>query len=282
MPRHALAPGGLADLHETAWLRPIHVPEKSPPPLPDSEDAPGWALFLDVDGTLLQIAETPGAVEVSARLRDLLERLEPALGGALALISGRSIANLDRLFGSLGLAVAGQHGMERRDAAGGMHHAEDDGVLESLRGPLEAFAEVHPGVVLEDKGRSMGLHYRQAPEAENAARAFIRQFAEKRDDVNILDGRMIFDIKPAHVDKGTAIATFMLAPPFAGCRPVFIGDDATDEQGFPVVNEMDGISVRVGDGAETAATYRLMGVDAVLDWLTGVADALDAAGEGAA
>ena len=204
------------------------------------------------------------------------------IGGALALISGRSIANLDRLFGSLGLAVAGQHGMERRDAAGGMHHAEDDGVLESLRGPLEAFAEVHPGVVLEDKGRSMGLHYRQAPEAENAARAFIRQFAEKRDDVNILDGRMIFDIKPAHVDKGTAIATFMLAPPFAGCRPVFIGDDATDEQGFPVVNEMDGISVRVGDGAETAATYRLMGVDAVLDWLTGVADALDAAGEGAA
>ncbi len=233
-------------------------------------------MFLDVDGTLLAIAEDPARVRVGERLRRLLGRLAPRLDGALALISGRSLADLDRLFRPLRLAASGQHGAELRDASGRIRRLAAPAAVGSIAGALRAFAATHPGVILEDKGHSLALHYRRVPEVREEARALVERLVDGRGDLKVLHGKMVFEIKARDVDKGRAIASFMGMPPFRGRRPVFLGDDATDEEGFPVVNRMDGISVRVGrDGGPTAARYRLADVAAVIDWLDRVARVLE-------
>jgi trehalose 6-phosphate phosphatase len=243
------------------------------------EASPDWALFLDVDGTLLHFAQTPDAVVVSEQLRAALGRIAPLLDHALALISGRPIAELDRLFAPLRLPVAGLHGLERRDAAGRLHLLADDEGLNELRDPLAAFAARCPGVLLEDKGRALALHYRQAPEAEAEARRLVgRLVAAGGGGLRMLDGKMVLEIKPDASHKGDAIAAFMREPPFAGRCPVFAGDDVTDEDGFEVVNELGGVSVLVDGGRETAASHRLDDVGAVLDWLSALPDALAGAG----
>ena len=231
--------------------------------------APDWALFLDVDGTLLSIAATPDAVMVSTRLRQAVRRIVPALGGAVALISGRPVAALDHLFAPLLLPTAGVHGLERRDAAGAMHRIDGVAGLNPVRAALAAFAAAHPGVLLEDKGSAVALHYRQAPEAAAAARRLVAELIDGRaGDVRVLEGKMLLEIASPLADKGTAIAAFMGEAPFAGRRPVFIGDDVTDEDGFVMVNGLGGYSVRVGALAEpSAATYHLADVAAVVDWL---------------
>jgi trehalose 6-phosphate phosphatase len=232
------------------------------------EAAPDWALFLDVDGTLLHFADTPDAVEVGEHLHRALERLAPLLGGALALISGRRIADLDRLFAPLVLPIAGLHGLERRDAGGTLHRLADEAGLDELRGPLAEFAAAHPGVLLEDKGQALALHYRRAPAAEGAARQLVERLAADRlDRLRVLDGKMVLEIKPRLANKGAAIGGFMGEAPFAGRRPVFAGDDVTDEDGFAVVNGLGGASIRVGDEGPSEAVYRLEDVQAVMEWL---------------
>ena len=232
------------------------------------EVAPDWALFLDVDGTLLPIAETPDEVAVSARLRAALHVVAPALDGAVALISGRSIAGLDRLFVPLRLPIAGLHGLERRDAAGKVHEAEGGAGLDDWRAALRAFADSHPGVLLEDKGRALALHYRRAPGAEAAARQLVADMAGTDEGrVRVIFGKMVIEIASSLADKGMAIAAFMGEPPFAGRRPVFIGDDVTDEDGFAMVNKLGGYSIRVGDVATSAAAYQFPDVASVVDWL---------------
>jgi len=233
------------------------------------------ALFLDVDGTLLDFARRPDAVEPSAGLTDILRRLEFKLGGALALISGRAVDDLDRIFDPLRLPTGGQHGLERRDAEGALHVADVAHALEGIRPQLRDFVDRHEGALLEDKGAALALHYRMAPAAEAAARTLVESLTANRDELHYLAGKMVFEIKPCAVDKGVAIASFMAEAPFSGRMPVFLGDDVTDEDGFRFVNQTGGLSVRVGQSQDSAARFALPDVPAVLDWLQIVAKHLD-------
>ena len=242
---------------------------------------PDWALFLDVDGTVLKIARTPDAVEVSESLRIVLEKLRPLLGGALALVSGRTIADLDYLFGPLHLPAAGLHGIERRDAQGRLHSEGKPVALDEIRKTLEAFATAHTGVVVEDKTHAIAVHYRQAPTVKAKVRAEVRRLVAARPELSILGGKMVFEIRPRGIDKGAAIKVFMGEPPFVGRSPIFIGDDITDEDGFTIVNDLGGHSIRVGGRAKSVARFRLPNVTAVIEWLNWLAEDLEHKGTGA-
>jgi trehalose 6-phosphate phosphatase len=238
-------------------------------PHPASHLGGAWAFFLDVDGTLLDIAEAPDRVVVSDRVLTLLADLSVASGRALALVSGRSIADLDRLFVPLELPVAGLHGAERRDAAGRLHRSIVNGRLGAARAALEAFSGEHPGTLLENKGVALALHFRSAPQAEGAARAAVAGLLPAlAPDFVLQEGKCVLEIKPAGASKSRAIGEFMADAPFAGRRPVFIGDDITDEDGFRAVNALGGLSILVGERSGTAATHRLPAVDDVLHWLS--------------
>jgi len=242
---------------------------------PIAAAAPDWALFCDVDGTLLEIAETPDAVRVSDRLRRAIEHMTQCLDGAVALISGRRIEDLDRLFAPLRLPTAGLHGVERRDGAGRFHRLADPAEMEPLRPELRAFAEAMPGILLEDKGATLALHYRGVPAQAAAAQALVtRLTAGRLDRLRVLHGKMVIEIKPRVAHKGEVISAFLREPPFLGRRPVFLGDDVTDEDGFRVVNDLDGLTIRIGEAGRTHARYRLPSVDAVLVWLEALGDAL--------
>ena len=224
-----------------------------------------------MDGTLLNIAPRPDAVEVGADLVGVLNRLQTAFGGALALISGRPIAELDTLFAPLRLSVAGLHGLERRDAGGQIHRLGSAESLDALRAAFADFAARNRGVLIEDKGLSLALHYRQAPGVQAAARDFVRGLLARQDvELRLLEGKMVLEVKPPLADKGSTVAAFLAEPPFAGRRPLFIGDDVTDEDAFRLVNQRKGISVRVGTAGATEAPYGLPDVAAVLEWLRGL------------
>jgi trehalose 6-phosphate phosphatase len=229
---------------------------------------PGWALFLDVDGTLLDIAERPDQVDTHKVDGALVEGLQRAAGGALALISGRSLAQLDVMFAPLCLPAAGQHGYERRDAQGRRHrHRFPVERLRAAKLHLSDFASRHRGVVVEDKGASIALHYRLAPHlGEDALRIMREAAAPLADSVQVQAGKMVWELKPAGADKGMAIDEFMREPPFAGRTPVFLGDDVTDEHGFRVVNRLGGHSIKVGAG-DTEARWRLLDPAAARAWL---------------
>lgn len=248
-----------------------------------------WAVFLDVDGTLIEIAARPDLVQAPPRLIDLLTRLPPRLDGALALVSGRSIATLDELLAPLELPLAGLHGLERRDASGCVHHAAaDEDRLHEAKNELWQFAERHAGLLVEDKGPAVALHFRGAPAIEAAVRLRLEQIVERLGDAWCLQpGKKVLEIKPTGRNKGTAIEEFMREPPFAGRLPVFIGDDATDEAGFAAVNRLDGHSIGVGVGPRSNAALRIAQVSDVLDWLgsllePGAAAVPDAIGRGMA
>ena len=230
--------------------------------------ARNWAFFLDLDGTLLDIAETPEAVDPGERELLLLERLRHACGGALALISGRSLRRIDELFSPLVLPAAGQHGAERRDAQGRRHrHRFQVKALRPVAGGIRSFAARHQGLVFEDKGASVALHYRLAPQLAEAAHTAVREAAEPLGDaVEVQGGKMVVELKPAGCDKGKAIEQFMQEPPYAGRVPVFLGDDVTDEYGFRVINRLGGHSVKVGEG-QTNARWRLENPAAARVWL---------------
>jgi trehalose 6-phosphate phosphatase len=230
------------------------------------------ALFLDVDGTLLEIAPRPELVRVPDGLPSLLIRLSAAREGALALISGRPLAQLDQLFQPWQGAAAGLHGLERRRADGLLDCVVDgDGAaaLDCLRPKLAALAADGTGLTLEDKGGTLALHYRATPEREPELRAIVealhREIASR---LRLIAGKMVVEFQPRSADKGRAIAAFLAEPPFLGRPPVFVGDDTTDEDGFAEIRRRGGIAVRVGafDNA-TIANYSLPSVEAVLAWL---------------
>jgi len=236
------------------------------PPLP--ADPASWAFFLDIDGTLLEHAARPDAVLVDASLLALLDRLDRATQGGLALISGRAVADIDALFAPLRLPVAGQHGIERRDAAGGLHmHPFPTQALRRAALRLRDFAACHPGLLLEDKGHNLALHYRQAPHLAHAAQEELAAIArELGEDFELQGGKLVVEIKPGGRDKGSAIEEFMGEPPFRGRVAVFVGDDLTDEYGFGVVARLGGHAVKVGPGP-SAARWRLADAGAVRRWL---------------
>ncbi|MCD6042326.1 MAG: trehalose-phosphatase [Burkholderiales bacterium] len=227
-----------------------------------------WAFFLDLDGTLLDIADTPQAVDPGEREIALLRALHQACGGALALISGRSLSRIDQLFSPLVLPAAGQHGAERRDAQGVRHrHRFPVERLRLVAGGIRSFAARHRGLVFEDKGASVALHYRLAPQLAEAAHEAVREAAEPLGDaVEVQGGKMVVELKPAGCDKGRAIGEFMAEAPFQGRMPVFLGDDVTDEYGFRMINRLGGHSIKVGDGP-TAASFRLESPTAARAWL---------------
>ena len=226
-----------------------------------------WAYFLDVDGTLIDLADTPDAVHIDAALLELIARLHRASGGAVALISGRAIADLKQHLGKLRLPLAGQHGLERRDAAGrSWVQAAPPAAKSAIKQALAPVLARHPGLLLEDKGLTVALHYRRAPQLAAYALRLMDRLAAAGAGLELQRGKCVAEIKPAGIDKGTALAAFLAQPPFRGRRPVFIGDDRNDEHGFAAVNKLKGISIKVGKGA-SCARFRLRDVAAVRRWL---------------
>jgi trehalose 6-phosphate phosphatase len=230
------------------------------------------ALFLDVDGTLLEIAPRPELVRVPDGLPSLIIRVSAEREGALALISGRPLAQLDRLFQPWRGAAAGLHGLERRRVDGILDCAIDGdsaAALDRLRPKLAALAADGTGLTLEDKGGTLALHYRAAPQREPEIRAVVEALHREIASVlRLITGKMVIEFQPSGADKGRAIAAFLSEPPFLGRRPVFVGDDTTDEDGFAEIRRRGGIAVRVGPcDRVTAANYRLPTVEAVLAWL---------------
>lgn len=253
-----------------------------PPPLPAPRAR--WALFLDVDGTLADIMPRPDDVAIPRNTRALLARIAEGTGGAIALVSGRTIGDIDRLFAPLHLAAAGLHGLERRAADGDLSATPDDpAAFGPIRAALAAFVEAHPGTILEDKGAAIALHFRGAPDAEAEAEPLMaRLLAQGGKDVVLQRGKMVREIRAAGANKGGAIRAFMDESPFRDRTPVFVGDDVTDEAGFATINAMNGISIKVGDGRDTVAAFACADVSAIHRWLSDVADALESnPGDGA-
>jgi trehalose 6-phosphate phosphatase len=206
------------------------------------------ALLLDIDGTLLDFAPTPREVWVPTTLRKTLAALHERTGGATALVSGRSLNDIDLIFSPLELPAVGGHGAEIRPHAGG--ESEPAGLVldKDLKRKFAQVAALSPGILLEDKGYSLALHYRLAPKLEDAVlKAVARICADLPPAaIEVLPGKFVVEIKSAGVSKALAVEKLMTIPPFAGRRPIFIGDDVTDETVFPVVPEFDGLGFSVG------------------------------------
>jgi trehalose 6-phosphate phosphatase len=248
-------------------------------PLPQT----AWCLFLDVDGTLLELADSPGGVSVDESLMPLLERLRAAAGGALALVSGRTIQNLDELLGNPMLPAAGLHGCERRDAGGRLHVAPiAREQLADVRAGLERMVSRHPGLLLEDKGAGLALHFLKARELEHELRAEVALLAAPLvPRFAILDGHAVIEVKPAAHTKDSAVTAFMEEPPFRGRLPIFIGDDQTDYGGFAAVRRFAG-GLAIAVGPRVKSEWWLPDPRAVRDWLEQLSRVEYAAGQGAA
>lgn len=238
------------------------------PHVPPPAASLDWAYFLDVDGTLIDIAESPDAVIIDASLLDLIARLHKQSGGAMALVSGRAISDLEQLLASLRLPLAGQHGLERRDATGRLWiHAASPEAKCAIKEALIPVLTQHSGLLLEDKGLTMALHYRRAPQLAYYVQRLLERLAHDANaGLEVQHGNCVAEIKPSAIDKGTAVAEYLGEMPFKDRRAVFIGDDLTDEHGFAEVNRLDGISIKVGKGP-SCARYRLPDVAAVRRWL---------------
>ncbi|HVC50397.1 MAG TPA: trehalose-phosphatase [Stellaceae bacterium] len=225
------------------------------------------ALFLDFDGTLVELAATPDSVRVAPEVPRLLAALSDWLGGAVAVVSGRPVADLLRLLAPFSGVMAGQHGSELRHGDGRLSRRKRDPALTRNHAALARLAARHRGVMLEDKGNTLALHYRQAPGFGAACRAAVRRAAlASAGRLRAIDGKRVIELMPRGVGKGAAIAALSAAPPFHGRTPVFVGDDVTDEDGFAAIERLGGISIRVGAGP-SAARYRLADEHDVAAWL---------------
>lgn len=243
--------------------------------------APGLAYFLDLDGTLVPIVPHPDQACLDRPARAALEALVVEAQGAVALVSGRTIAAVDRVVAPLDLPVAGVHGAERRDATGRYHSLPSvpSEVMTTTRMRLRAIAAACPGSFLEDKGIALAVHFRQAPEHRKWIHAQLTEVvAASRGWLTLQRGKCVYELRPAQCDKGRAVAAFLSEAPFAGRIPVYLGDDLTDEHAFMAVNALGGYSIKVGTG-HTAARWRLPDQPAVIEWLLGARPATAKGGE---
>ena len=239
------------------------------PPLSLLRDA---GLFLDFDGTLVDLAERPDGVAVDDALHALLQRLAERLDGRVAIVSGRSIVQIDDFLGrSLErIAVVGSHGAEIRRAGGAILRPERPAALETAEAAFtERFGD-RPGVVIEVKSLGVAIHYRMAPEVEPEAKALVEAFA-RHDGLEVQHGKMMAELRMAGHDKGTAIAALLEDGPFLGHTPVFIGDDLTDEPGFVLCAHHGGAGILIGAPRDTAAGFRLEDVGSLRRWLEAAA-----------
>ena len=235
--------------------------------LPNLRDSDRIALFLDFDGTLVAIADRPDDVRLDLSTRQALMHLDTLLGGAVAIITGREIAAVDRFLDPLRLSIAGVHGLTRRDAAGHMHRPPvDGGFAAAIEKAVHPLLQKYSALFLEYKYGAVALHYRSHPELEQECIALMEAAVDELQGVELKRGKMVVEAKAVGGNKGAAIADYLNEKPFVGRRAVFAGDDVTDEDAFILVNARDGISIKVGPG-ETQATYRAAGTEEFLAWL---------------
>lgn len=225
------------------------------------------ALFLDFDGTLVAIADQPDQVRVSPHLRDLLALLSQAANGALAIVTGRDIADVDAYLAPLRLPIAGVHGLVRRTADGRLDETPSNGAaIATIEARLQPFVSAERGLLLERKTASIALHYRARPDLEKASQIAIEKALGGVDSVTLVRGKMVFEAKAGTAHKGQAVDAYMNEAPFAGRVPFFAGDDRTDEDAFSAVNARGGVTVKIGTGT-TKARYRIDGQTDFIDWL---------------
>lgn len=239
-----------------------------------AQEPDGWALFLDIDGTLLDLAPAPDEIVVPPELPLHLQAVSDRLGGALALVTGRALPYADALFRPHQFPIAGLHGSERRLADGTVERIAPTEAFEEVKTALQAAAGRWPGVLIEDKGAAVAAHYRQVPErqaeVEEAMEFYLLQAGP---DFTLQRGKMVFEIRPARADKGGALETYLSEPPFKGRRPIAIGDDVTDEAMFQVVNDLGGRSIRVAETAgDTAARSIIASANLLRDALSHIAE----------
>jgi len=239
--------------------------------MPPSPTAPptnlldGAALFLDFDGTLVELASTPDGVVVDLQLVLLLDRLSKHLNGRLAIISGRPVAGLRDLL-PISVTAVGSHGMEFGNVDGTIDIQVRPEGLEATLLDMRQLAAACPGVIVEDKPLGAALHYRQAPQAEEACTTLATELAEKH-CLHLQPGKLMIEVRAPGGDKGTAIERLMREPDMLGARPVFMGDDLTDEAGFAAADKLGGAGILIGPERSTRARYRLAGVKHARSWL---------------
>lgn len=226
----------------------------------------GAALFLDLDGTMAAIAARPQDVRPEPRRTQLLERLKVGLEGRLAVVSGRTLADIDRILERRIICVAAVHGLIRRDCDGTLHQPEPHPKMAAALALLKAFAVQDSGLIVEEKGVSVALHFRLARHYAAEARALAHHIVSQT-GLTLQEGDMVEELRIPGPNKGDSIRAFMAEPRFKGCTPIFVGDDVTDEHGFDEVAKLGGFGVLVGPQRATHARYRLGSVEDVMTWL---------------
>lgn len=234
-------------------------------PLPPPALLDGAALFLDFDGTLVPIADSPDDVAADQALLNLLSVLQEGLAGRLAIVSGRSVHTL-RAMGLGDFMLAGTHGLEFAAPGGAVEAPHRLTAIDTIETRFRDFAADWPGVLVERKSISVGLHYRGAPASADAAQALAVSLAAEHDLV-VQRGKMLFEVRPGGADKGSAVLSLMRRAPFTDGVPVFFGDDVTDEEGFDAVTGLGGYGILVGPSRDTAASFSLEQVEAVRHYL---------------
>ena len=224
------------------------------------------ALFLDIDGTIAEIMPRPGDVIPEARRSQLIRSVHAATGGRLAILSGRTLEDVDRILEGIVPSVAAIHGLVQRMPDGTVHKTETSPLISEVAQRVREFAEAHNGVTVEQKGSSFALHYRLAPDQETNVRAFTGHIAEAL-GLGVQNGSMVSEIRTPGPHKGTALKRFLKAEPFAGFTPVMVGDDLTDEDAFVAADEMGGYGILVGSERPSRAWFRIPSVRDVMGWL---------------
>jgi trehalose 6-phosphate phosphatase len=243
-------------------------------PRPPADLLRGASLFLDFDGTLVDIVDDPSEAEVTSELRELLGLLQRRLEGRVAVLTGRSACYVERMLMPLRLSVGGSHGLEIRIDGSDALSVERPASLDEVLPRLRALRDAHPGIVLEEKPLGVAVHYRLAPDAEAACRHAVGE-AARVCGLEVQPGKMVLELKAPGGGKGAALRALMADPRFFGTRPVFLGDDLTDEPGFQVARELGGAGILIGEGRLTAALYGLPAVEEALTWLRQATEVLE-------
>jgi trehalose 6-phosphate phosphatase len=232
----------------------------------------GASLFLDFDGTLVDIAPSPDEVLVTSELSALLERLLDLLHGRVAILTGRHSKQVEEMLGSNGLTIGGHHGLEARAGGKVISAGERPPILDEVVRQLRRFASERPGVLIEEKPLGVAVHFREAPSAEEACRAAV-EAAAHGSDLIIQPGKMVFELRPGGTNKGDALRKLAGTEPFRGFRPIFMGDDLTDEPAFSAARELGGDGILIGEPRATAASFRLPTVSQAIEWLGSACEA---------